>query len=233
IPAPLARHTTLTLDQAPRSTRLLAPASRNARWLASSGRDGAARSRMSLQNLVVLLEQAMPLHTQWKACPKNSDNPRAGTQAHYAAAQAGPMAPLPTRARPAQEKSVGRTSEFYFRRPAVRRIESDLCSSQAAHAGSCPRPRRCRDADRKRRVRRDRAGAQTVSRESRYWQGRNRRRARPIRLQPPLFGGFARGARSSGQALQEALNQNRELLAHGQADLGAENVVITLRNLFQ
>ena len=50
-------------------------------------------------------------------------------------------------------------------------------------------------------------------------QGRNRRPVPPVHLPPRLLGDFVPGARSSGQAFQEAFGQNAELLAHGEADL--------------
>src|SRR4029077_2637027 len=167
------------------------------------------------------------------ACRASPDTRCAGRRARCEAAQAASMARSPRRVRRAREKSAGRTSGSCLRRRDVRRTGSGWCSSRAARAGSCPRLRRCRDADTKKRVRPGKGGAQTGSRENRCWQGRNRRRVRPTHLPPRLFGDFVPDAHSSGQAFQEALNQNSKLLAHGEADLAAENVIFAERNLVE
>ena len=88
-------------------------------------------------------------------------------------ARAEPRAGSPRRVRRARGMSGCRTSEFCFLLRCGGRNRSGWCSIPAARAGSYRRSRPYRDADTRRRVRPDRAGARTGSRGTRRSKGRN------------------------------------------------------------
>src|SRR5712692_10512631 len=82
-------------------------------------------------------------------------------------------------------------------------------------------------------ARQDTDGAQKGLRGCHYRQGHTRRPVLPSRLrrQPPWE--IVSSALSSGQAFQEALSQDDELLSHGKTDFFAEDIVAALCDLLQ
>ncbi len=119
----------------------------------------------------------------------------AETTARCATARAARQARSPRLGRRARETSGAHTSESCPRLRCAGRSRSGSCSSRAAHAGSCPQFRRCRDADRKRLARRDKGGAQTGSRETRFGEGATGGQPRQGRLRRPRLWEIVSSAR--------------------------------------
>ena len=106
---------------------------------------------------------------------------------------------------------------------ATDRNRAGWCSSRATHAGNCRQFRRCRDADKKRRARRDKDGAQTASRETRLPPRRIQRPGPPTRRRRSRLwkdccrirmDRISRSRAASQQTLQHSFSEDRELFGN-------------------